>query len=70
MGKIAKQLKSKRVNAQVTKKSMELAIFAGNYATELGHLLVKKGIITVEEEASVSKTALQKTHEEMSEMEE
>lgn len=70
MGKITKQLKSKRANAQVTKKSMELAILSGNYTTELANLLLKKGIITVEEESSVSKTALQKTHEEMSEMEE
>lgn len=68
MGKITKQLKNKRANAQVTKKSMELAIFAGNYVTELGHLLVNKGIITREEEESVSKSALQKTHEELSEM--
>ena len=70
MGKITKQLNSKRANAQVTKKSMELAILSGNYTTELANLLLKKGIITVEEESSVSKTALQKTHEEMSEMEE
>ena len=68
MGRISKQLKNKRTNAHVAKKSMELAIFAGNYATELGSLLLKKGLITLEEEEMVSKSALHRTQEEMSEM--
>ena len=57
-------LKRKATNSQKNKEILKLGIFSAAYASELGALLVQKGLISVEEEETLTKIAtLQATEE-------
>ena len=65
MGSVSKQIKHRATNAFTFKKLTELSTFAGIYASELGDLLVQKGIITEQEEHEVMDAATKRTQDEM-----
>ena len=68
MGSVSKQIKYKASKAHTFKKLTELSTFAGIYASELGDLLVQKGILTEQEEHEVMDAAIKRTQDEIKTM--